>query len=295
MSYSNVSADVNDGRKKGTKIYAGGGCVVIKKIFKSVGFTQEGGNKSVITGFSHRSGQRMRKYLRACVTKYTHMLTLTYPFSYPSDGKTVKLHLKAFCRWLDRQHEINAQLEGSTDKFSAFWFLEFQERGAPHFHIFTNFMVDYKAVARKWYEVVGSDDERHLRAGTRTERLKAGRGGTISYASKYAAKACQKVAPEGYENVGRFWGVYGCREIVAADTAFNEQNFDLIKSNYRKIKDYIKEAETTKGFLMYRREKGVLVCFIANRELFKKIQRQVWLIECKVNHYSSIFKDADIE
>jgi hypothetical protein len=33
---------------------------------------------------------------------------------------------------------------------------------------------------------------------------------------KYAAKSEQKTVPDGYENVGRFWGVSGLRAVVAA-------------------------------------------------------------------------------
>lgn len=39
-----------------------------------------------------------------------------------------------------------------------------------------------------------------------------------SYAMKYALKQEQKDVPRGYENVGRFWGVYGCRNVLSADT-----------------------------------------------------------------------------
>jgi hypothetical protein len=73
-------------------------------------------------------------------------------------------------------------------------------------------------VAATWYRIVDSEDERHLRAGTRIERLQSGRAGTISYASKYAAKAEQKIVPPEYENVGRFWGISGCRTTVEAST-----------------------------------------------------------------------------
>lgn len=125
------------------------------------------------------------------------MVTLTYPSSYPSDGKAVKKHLEKFIAWV-----LRVGVE------SYFWFMEFQRRGAPHFHIFTagGMLPKMKtAVSQKWFDIVGSEDPKHLKAGTRVEKLRrpdaAGR-----YAAKYAGKPHQKRVPDGYQNVGRWWG-----------------------------------------------------------------------------------------
>jgi len=56
--------------------------------------------------------------------------------------------------------------------------------------------------------------------------LVRGRAGTISYASKYAAKMEQKLTPKGFENVGRFWGVYGWRTTMSADTFVSKANLE---------------------------------------------------------------------
>lgn len=181
------------------------------------------GERGEIKEFSPRAGSRMRRYLRTCRAEYTIMVTLTYPFSFPTDGRTCKEHLDRFMRWARLQHTPN---HAATQEFSAFWFLEFQERGAPHFHIFTNRFLPRDLVAVEWYRIVGSDDHRHLAAGTRVEWLKSGRYGTCSYASKYAAKACQKQIPPNFVSCGRFWGVYGLRECSAASIFFPEHLID---------------------------------------------------------------------
>lgn len=161
-----------------------------------------------IQGFSPEAAARMRRYLRKCTADYRYMVTLTYPGDYTHDGRVVKDHLRVFMqRW---KRYIG------DDKFSAFWFLEFQERGAPHFHIFCTHSTPKQWIADVWYEIVGSKDERHHRAGTRIEKIRCGRRGTCSYASKYAAKAAQKQVPEDYKNCGRFWGIYGDRSTVEA-------------------------------------------------------------------------------
>jgi len=58
-----------------------------------------------------------------------------------------------------------------------------------------------------WAEIVGSDDPRHLVAGTRVETVKSVRG-VFAYASKYLAKREDDPAAE-YESIGRCWGIMG--------------------------------------------------------------------------------------
>jgi hypothetical protein len=149
------------------------------------------------------------------------MCTLTYPGEFPMDGRTVKRHLDCFVK-----RAFRYWVDGSEPK-SCFWFLEFQQRGAPHFHLFINFHIPVELVAQWWYEIVGSEDERHLLAGTRIEALRSGRYGTVSYATKYAAKIEQKLVPPNFVNVGRFWGVYGDRRCLAATIYFP---IDMLKS-----------------------------------------------------------------
>lgn len=164
--------------------------------------------RGAIEGFSPAAAARMRRYLRKCNANYKYMCTLTYPADYPVDGTVVKNHLRVFLqRW--------KRLAGD-DSFSAFWFMEFQERGAPHFHIFCTHQAPKEWVADVWYEIVGSNDERHRRAGTRIEKIRCGRRGTCSYASKYASKMGQKEVPENYKHCGRFWGIHGDRSTMEA-------------------------------------------------------------------------------
>lgn len=128
----------------------------------------------------------------------SYFVTLTYPERYPDDGRVWKKHLRAFLRRLERRG-----LQGAV------WRLEFQERGAPHFHLLLVFvdkvdlswLREYVSVA--WYEVVGSGDEKHFLAGTNCQQVRVGRG-LMSYIAKYLAKE----AVDGVA-VGRRWGVVG--------------------------------------------------------------------------------------
>jgi len=171
--------------------------------------------RTEIKSFSHGTSNRMARYLRECEADYKYMHTLTYPAVYPTDGREVKYHLRRYCQELTR---ISKRLK--RQRTSIFWFIEFQARGAPHFHLLTTDFYSYKRCAQLWYQIVGTNDSRHLKAGVRVEKIKKGKKGMITYARKYARKQEQKEVPESYQNVGRFYGVYGLKKCVAADTIF---------------------------------------------------------------------------
>jgi hypothetical protein len=132
------------------------------------------------------------------------IITLTYPKEYPLDGREVKKHLNAYLTWLRR----------TAGRLSYLWFLEFQKRGAPHVHILSSHPSTKGAkllrsfrfrTSAKWYDIVGSEDYKHLQAGTNVQRIRT-KDGAAHYAVKYAQKTYQKIVPENYRNVGRFWG-----------------------------------------------------------------------------------------
>lgn len=189
-------------------------------------YSDRRGCRSGIANFSLGSAKRMRKYLRSCVAEYKTMLTLTYPQNFTTDGKESKEHLRRFVQELKRK-VARDNFGVIPEGYSCFWFLEFQERGAPHYHLLLTTAVDKKWVAETWFRIVDSGDRKHLSAGTRAEWLRAGRRGTMAYAIKYANKNSQKVVPENFKNVGRFWGVSGNPGVKAADYTLNEENLKV--------------------------------------------------------------------
>jgi len=160
--------------------------------------------RSNIKTLSRKSRMRLAFIANNTDVVFKTMVTLTYPSHYPSDGKLVKAHLNTFLTWARRVLSHPSYL----------WFLEFQKRGAPHVHILIDSALStdkaervavYNKVAQRWYGIVGSGDEHHLRAGTRVERIRKP-DGAARYALKYAYKCEQKIVPARYRNVGRFWG-----------------------------------------------------------------------------------------
>lgn len=158
----------------------------------------ESGRKA-IEYWSSKSRRRLAFVASNTHVTFRSMVTLTYPSAFDTDGKRVKQHLRTFLQWLRDRAEMIEYL----------WFLEFQKRGAPHYHLLLDCPVSAlpakQAISAHWYHIVASGDEKHRLAGTRTESLRSSDGGK-RYAVKYAMKMQQKHVPTSYQNVGRFWG-----------------------------------------------------------------------------------------
>lgn len=166
------------------------------------------------------------------------MLTLTYPGDWETvapDGKAVKRHLAAFRRRYERAW---------GEPLIAVWKLEFQRRGAPHFHILmrppqgqaaipgararsdarVGAGLDFRRwLSEVWADIVGHPDpeerRRHRLAGTGidwNEGLRATDPRRVAvYFTKhgsFAAKEYQHCVPEAWREPGRgpgrFWGYW---------------------------------------------------------------------------------------
>jgi hypothetical protein len=160
----------------------------------------KGGKREKITQMSNQSRQRLRLLLASLVLHALPLFaTLTYPASFPLDAGTFKNHLDGFGKRFRRKYPLG----------SFVWKLEFQKRGAPHFHLFVFGVGDLRSfrhwVEDAWPEVVKSGDPKHNLAGTSVEQIRS-RAGAMSYCSGYASKTDQTRPGEEF---GRYWGVVG--------------------------------------------------------------------------------------
>ena len=157
-----------------------------------------GGLRGKVTGFSADSRRRLIRFLLSLETPPELMITLTYPEKWPDDAKQWKRHLDNFRRELSRWWPSSWWV----------WKLEFQKRGAPHFHLLgggvdINRLFCFRLwVSSVWYRIVGSGDQKHLKAGTGVDVL-SDQKMVISYVCKYVSKV-EKDEAGGW--VGRFWG-----------------------------------------------------------------------------------------
>lgn len=150
------------------------------------------------------------------------LLTLTYPADWHSvaySAQAAKRHLHTFRKRFERAY---------GRPFFGLWKMEFQRRGAPHFHILAPVPIGVKFaewLSKTWSEVVNHPDpiqrEKHRLAGTGVDLAKgltAQDAHLISfYFSKhssagYGPKEYQNIPPEEWQKqgtVGRYWGYWG--------------------------------------------------------------------------------------
>lgn len=154
-----------------------------------------------ITSFGRKSQSRLRQAMAKIPDSEwmsAFLITLTYPESFPDQSEVYKRDLDVMKKRIAREWPC-----------AAFWVLEFQKREAPHYH-FVAFGLDPKRIqafrdwlARAWFDVVGSGDLKHLKAGTSVE-LPRTPAKARNYIAKYASKGDQSLSNV---HTGRYWGI----------------------------------------------------------------------------------------
>lgn len=119
------------------------------KLPQSTPLRKIGARRKCITKFSQASRKRFLDAFAAMnITRHNKIafLTLTYGEDYPGDIEA-KEHLWA----------LIARFKRAIPRFAAFWRLEPQERGAPHFHliIFNWRYIAADRIAEAWRDIIG--------------------------------------------------------------------------------------------------------------------------------------------
>lgn len=281
--------------KRSGRLYrVSGNLLICKATIRAIPRNFVNTSRGSVHGFTAGAAQRMRRYLRECMAEYSNMVTLTYPGFFDTDGTATKNDLRRLLQEFKRR--IESECGTTSIYYSSFWFLEFQERGAPHFHIFTTHYFDKDWVSRTWYRIVNSEDPRHLHAGTRCEKLNQGRSGTISYASKYAVKQCQKVVPENYQNVGRFWGVSGYRATMSADTFVSKDDRKSlhIRNLEKQIGKVVEVGVFYADIEVLKRDRGVGVYVLHKLGVVQKLRLLVSRLSAQTQRLPQLFQDAEL-
>lgn len=203
-----------------------------------------------ISELTHGSVRRLGEVLSFMAPIMQSLITLTYPSDYPLDGRAVKRHLKRLIEWL-LYHECGNYV----------WILEFQDRGAPHFHIVVDRFIGKKALSEAWFRIVGSGDDKHLSAGTQIESIRS-KGGLSHYLKAYIYKQAQKDVPVEFQSVGRFWG--NNRELVRplAQITYASDTSVKVKASVRPLRKLFDSKRRKKGRSKVRgesRQKGFTV------------------------------------
>lgn len=179
--------------------------------------TQNGGGKrKECIGFSDGSRRRLMQRMAMWNLNDLHLyfVTMTYPGIYVQDWHVWKRDIDTAIKAIERKYECTV---------GCLWRIEFQKRGAPHFHMILatnkeckNIAVLRREIAVLWADIVkdgylkneGKWQEyeqhykNHVKAGTNVEKVQ-GRKQLMSYVSKYVAKNTGINAPDKF---GRNWG-----------------------------------------------------------------------------------------
>jgi hypothetical protein len=154
--------------------------------------------------------------------KTVTFVTLTYPRDFPKDAKVYKAHLREYRR----------RFEIRWGKIQAVWRLEFQRRGAPHYHIFYLDcpFIPVREWCALWSDVIHTNSENHRKIGVdvklvadRTaERLIA------FYVGKYVAKVNGENEHGNTRKCGRWWGRWNIIEKDSIETEITDRQAELL-------------------------------------------------------------------
>lgn len=205
---------------------------------------------------SRKAKLRLAHLANNCDIKFNSMITLTYgDFLFPADGKELKRQLNVFLGHLRRRFTCEY-----------IWFLEFQTRGRPHFHIITTITPNYldkiwlascwsktttydyvkrltnRAIRDKdallktfnMFDVLEEADKvfavhKHPKAWDKIRKS----DGATRYLLKYASKQAQKLVPANFGNVGHFYG--HSAEITAKPLAVIEIGETMSEGGFRAV------------------------------------------------------------
>jgi hypothetical protein len=154
---------------------------------------------SQIQGFSDKSKGR----LRFVATNSGHLIKtqfcMTYGDVWPLNGRVLKADFNRF----------RAAVKKHFPDLAYIWIAEFQTRGCPHYHFYSNIPrtnENHATLARIWHRIAGYDQAKHHAVHMHRRNFIEWDMGTGSYLCKYLDKEAQKYIPEGFKGMGRWWG-----------------------------------------------------------------------------------------
>lgn len=169
--------------------------------------TKPAHKRGIVKAFSWRSRSRLIKKLSQVKrSRIPFFVTLTFGKQYPLDAKALKYLLHRFFLQLKRVKGF--------ENMGVIWKLEYQRRGAPHFHLFLYGVELERAreiIPQCWYFWAGYGDNnvllwhKGLLGNDHCVQLLKSIHGVFFYAAKYFSK----LSDDDTKSSGRYWGVVG--------------------------------------------------------------------------------------
>ena len=159
-----------------------------------------GGKRGDIQVFSAGSRYRLFRLLHQITFDKVTFMTLTYPDAFPTEPRIYKANLKEFHR----------KFEVEYPGIRGVWRLEFQERGAPHYHIM---WLDWQPdddgkVGWMWKSTCHTWDMAHELLGVNVRIITDSTQQALIafYMAKYIAKVDGREIKDDDRKCGRWWG-----------------------------------------------------------------------------------------
>lgn len=262
--------------------------------------SQTESRRGLITGWSEASRRRLVKMVLASDAAswgqpddptVVLLVTLTYPGQdgrelIPHDGGVAHRHLARFLkRWLRYFGKLRGLWKLEFQARAGEWAHEWQ-RCAPHWTLWAEAPAGVSLtklrewVSSHWWQIVGSEAESHLLAGTRVEPW---HGSVVGYALKYLRKGRDKEyqhqVPDGYVKVGRWWNLVGL-PVQWTEAALSEHEFFVARrlmiqsqKRVRRRRSPVKVLGRYAGLWMWTRRDGAA----RTREIVTALMRGVQL------------------
>ena len=208
-----------------------------------------GGKRGPISGRSAQSRRRLLDTLHS-VNKDAYFAALFLTLTYPDDiePQPEKVHRDLDC--------LAERLRRRFPGMSAVWSQEPKARksgahvGKVYFHyhliVFGVERVDKDWLSKVWFDVVGSGNSAHLRAGTQVQRLVSMKEG-IGYVAKYLSKEqLDELEAAGFDRTGRTWGVFG-RENLPVSIVYALVTIQEFFNLRRQLRNYVKGQARSRG------------------------------------------------
>ena len=184
------------------------------------------GERGDIVEFSRQSRKRLMQLFasidESAVRSTAVFLTLTYHLDWPDSPGGCRAQLRLFLKAFQFKFPQTAQI----------WRLEFQQRGAPHYHILAVGVsfVDKDWVTATWGRIAHGTSIYHGLMATNTVQID-----NWYHACAYVSKEIAKVKQQSWgEKVGRYWGVEGRQYLP-----IHVDDITLTKSQFSRLKELL--------------------------------------------------------
>ena len=159
--------------------------------------------KGDIQGFSRKSRSRMLKKINQLdpdrISNLYHV-TVTYPSRFPTDGITHKTDLDVYIKRIKRRF---------GEDIALIWKLEFQKRGAPHYHILLLLPKEYNLLyLREWFKKNWKEVAQRFwdEKVENHKRISCDPVDSLKKSGFYITKYLTKEEEDTPLNQGRYWG-----------------------------------------------------------------------------------------